>query len=273
MDISNIFDDDLLELEGIEKFLRTNHENSQYTYDGHTVPRVTRIINTNENQEGLIRWAASVGYYKYNTFTETALEVGTNVHSCIDDYLVNKYHNHSTEVFLPDYGFHQGKVRDQIYNAYNNFIAWDKKLEELGAPIQEVIGIEVPLVCPWFGGTCDAIVKINNANYLIDFKTSKAISHNYLVQASAYMWMINNRYCPNEIPNIDGIGIIRVDKNKPNTYNDLFLNNFVTEQRLMIESFQQTFAAYIASYYRGVNTEYLVNNYTSKYNMDNFFKG
>ena len=49
------------------------------------------------------------------------------------------------------------------------------------------------------------------AIYIIDFKTSKQISYEYIIQTCAYMWLINNGFFP-EISHIDGVGIIRVDK-------------------------------------------------------------
>tara|TARA_X000001382_G_scaffold116995_1_gene96412 strand:+ start:26 stop:385 length:360 start_codon:yes stop_codon:yes gene_type:complete len=37
-----------------------------------------------------------------------------------------------------------------------------------------------------FGGTFDAIAEINGKNYLIDFKTSKSIYQEYVIQLAAY---------------------------------------------------------------------------------------
>ena len=148
----------------------------------------------------------------------------------------------------------------------------NKNLEKYNSRIEEVVGVEIPVTCPWYGGTIDAIVKINGAYYIIDFKTSKNISFNYLVQVSAYMWIINNGYSPN-LPMIDGIGIIRVDKSCYGRYEDLFLNNFVTAQRLSIEEYQRTFAAYVNSYYRSLNAEYMTDIYKNcSYNPVKFFK-
>ena len=229
-EICNIFNEDILELKAIEKIREQNWDN--YSYNGVFVTRVTHIISHNEDKEGLINWAARIGYNKLMYYREKSLNIGSIVHELIDEYLIEKYNSR----------------------------------------IEEVVGVEIPVTCPWYGGTIDAIVKINGAYYIIDFKTSKNISFNYLVQVSAYMWIINNGYSPN-LPMIDGIGIIRVDKSCYCKFEDLFLNNFVTAQRLSIEEYQRTFAAYVNSYYRSLNAEYMTDIYKNcSYNPVKFFK-
>ena len=271
-DICNIFDEDILELKAIEKIREQNWDN--YSYNGVFVPRVTHIISHNEDKESLINWAARIGYNKLMYYREKSLNIGSIVHELIDEYLIEKYiNNNPVDNFTVDYNLYSKDYRDNIFNCIENFKLWDKNLEKYNSRIEEVVGVEIPVTCPWYGGTIDAIVKINGAYYIIDFKTSKNISFNYLVQVSAYMWIINNGYSPN-LPMIDGIGIIRVDKSCYGRYEDLFLNNFVTAQRLSIEEYQRTFAAYVNSYYRSLNAEYMTDIYKNcSYNPVKFFKG
>ena len=75
---------------------------------------------------------------------------------------------------------------------------------QLGYFIDKVIGVEIPISCPWFGGTIDAILVINGATYIIDFKTSKKISSEYLVQVAAYMWLVNNGFASNTVGGSSG---------------------------------------------------------------------
>lgn len=262
-----LLNDDILELEGIE-YAR---ENIWLTYkdgDNHPIPRVTKIIGQNRDQDYLIQWAANIGRRKYDFYRDKALTVGTIVHESIEQYLTCKYITHNP--FEIDYDEIDMMYRAQVFSALESFKLWEQHLEACGCKITKIIGIEVPLFCPWFGGTADIIFEINGAVYIGDFKTSKAISPDYLIQAAAYMWIINNGYAPN-IPHVNGIGIIRIDKNKVK-FNDLFLNDFIPDQHIYITRLQEAFSSYLDSYYRTMNTNYLFDQYNSDYDSDKYFK-
>ena len=98
--------------------------------------------------------------------------------------------------FVLELGAFTRFVAKSVYNCFENFKLWEKRLYNLGGKIDEIIGLEVPVTCPWYGGTIDCIARINGAVYIIDFKTSKQISAEYLLQVTAYMWIINNNYAP-----------------------------------------------------------------------------
>ena len=260
-----ILDNDILELEGIDK-VRENIWLHYKDANNRPIPRVTHIIAQNSDQDYLIKWAANIGRNKYDFYTDKALEVGTLVHQYIDLYLEAKFIKKDISLFkinAEDIGI---VYRSQVIRAVENFLAWEKNLNAMGYFIEEVIALEVTVRCPWFGGTVDAILKINGAVYLIDFKTSKQISTEYLIQASAYMWMINNGYAP-ELPYINGIGIIRVDKTC-RKFTDLFLNDFVPECSNFIISLIKTFLVYVESYYRTISTNYMFNQYNVGYRFD-----
>lgn len=262
----NLFlENDILELEGID-FTRDKVWD-KYIYDGHGVPRVTKIIAQCQNSDYLIQWAANIGRRKYDYYREKALSVGTIVHESIDNYLIAKYHNNTG--YAVDYDNIPDDQKSSVYNAYENFKVWERKLNSLGYYIEEVVGLEIPIVTPWFGGTIDAIFKINGLYYVIDFKTSKSISNEYIVQVCAYMWGINNGYA--NLPHIDGIGIIRVDKTKHDTFDDLFINEHTVEGFNIINKAQLAFGAYLESYYRTVNLNTLAGRYSSNYHMGGAF--
>ncbi len=259
---SNILNEDLLELEGIEE---KRKEWDTYSNDGNGVPRVTHILRQCEDSEGLIRWAASMGYKRYNYYKEKACDIGTIVHELLDGYLIHDYCSSGVAPFEVDYNEIPNDYRSSVYNCFENFKLWEKNLANYGASIEEVVGLEIPVTCPWFGGTIDGIVKINGAYYIIDFKTSKQISPSYLLQTSAYMWVINNGYTP-QLPHIDGIGIIRVDKSGYGIINDLFLNDFNPDQHNMIINFQNCFMSYVDTYYRNASVGYIFDRYKKLYN-------
>lgn len=259
---------DILELQGIEE-ARVNKWD-YYNYNNSGVPRVTNIISQCRDSEWLIKWAANIGRRKYDMYSEKALDIGTIVHELIDCYLMDKFNNTSASGLEIHFEQIRDDYRSSIWNALENFKLWDKKMNDMGYPIQKLIGIEIPISCPWFGGTVDGIVTINGANYLIDFKTSKKISSEYLVQVSAYMWLINNGYAP-ELPHIDGIGLVRVDKAKYGSYEELFLNDFDPIHHNMIQSYQDCFMSYLSAYYRTINIDYITDKYKSEYNSLNVF--
>lgn len=272
MDSKVYFDEEILDLIGIDEVRK--EEWDKYTFDKiGNVPRVTNILKQCRNNDGLMQWAANVGRYKYQYYRDKALNIGTIVHELIDNYLC---YNHPSPN-LPkidniniDYQLYEADQRSSIFNSYTNFTIWEENLNKLGYSIEEVLTVEYPLVCPLFGGTCDAIFKINGIYYVIDFKTSKSISPEYLLQVSAYMWVINNYYI-DKLPHVSGAGIIRVDKSRLNVVDDLFLNEYDPYQKFMITSYQQCFISYAEAFYRTISTDYITNTY--EYNKGEVLNG
>lgn len=262
-----ILDDDLTTLDDLD----FKYE-SDYVYNGRCIPRVTKILAACRNQEFLIDYAARMAYQKYIMYRDTALDVGTNVHNMIDEYLMDKYIRRIVITDLNKYykminaSFTDKQIK-QCMVSFDNFIFWEQSLQNLGVQIEAVHAIEHTCACPWFAGTLDAIFQINGAYYIIDFKTSKRISYEYPIQASAYAWMINNGY-DNIVPRIDGIGIIRCDKNTPGVLDDLFLNHFVPAQNQMLIDYQNTFASYVQSYYLSAYTDNKTKQYIDDYNRN-----
>ena len=251
------FNDRLLELDV--------NFNTTYEYAGIPVPRVTKILDYCSDQSGLINWGASVGKMMYK-IKNKATTVGSNVHEMIDNYL--NYVTGKSKIEDMDLnGFLSNDYLDEIYNAYNHFKEWLADFNAHGFRIEEVVGLEVPVVCPWFGGTIDAIVKINGYYYILDFKTSKQISTEYFLQVSAYMWMVNNGYGDN-LPHINGVGIIRVSKTFDG-FESIFLNEFDPYQNYVINQYQMTFASFVDSYYRAYYAHHLKKDYMENYNISN----
>lgn len=151
--------------------------------------------------------------------------------------------------------------------AYNNFKLWVDNINNLGYKIEKILATEQEVTCPYYGGTIDCIMEINGATYIIDFKTSKQISYEYIIQTCAYMWLINNGFFP-EISHIDGIGIIRVDKEKEGKFEDLFLNEHIPYQKEIIDQYIRGFGSLLNSYYNNINMKILFSNYKKSYNFE-----
>lgn len=267
METNELLEEDILDLVGIIEERKTwNKYKSKYKEeDTIAVPRVTNILSSCKDSESLIRWAANVGRRKYDYYKNKALDIGTITHDMIDKYLLGKYVYNKE--YKPNFYDIDEEYSPYVYNAYNNFIAWETNLNNLGLNIEKVVGLEIEVTCPWYGGTIDAILKINGAYYIIDFKTSKAINYEYLLQTSAYMWIVNNNYASVKLPHIDGIGIIRVDKSKLGIIDDMFITDNCPANRNIIEEYQRCFASYVNAYYRRINASYIYSSYSNNYNF------
>ena len=235
-------------LNDIGKVLIDDH----YTFQGNPVPRVTNILDACIGDKYLVEWAANVGRVKYDLIRSQALEAGTIAHEAIDDYLSGKRDFFDTiKVKSTDQ-----KVIDQATTATRNFLHWESNLNKMGYMIDEIIGLEVPVITPWYGGIIDAIARINGAAYILDFKTSKSISFKYLIQTCAYMLGVNMGFCDiKDIP-INGVGIIRVGKYK-HEFEDYFLNNHIPVQADQINYYTNCFIQLLNSYYHLNNVKVL----------------
>lgn len=243
-------------------------EQSDYQYNGYTVPRVTKIIEATRDQSGLINWAAKMNYGVYKNIKEKALQVGTVVHEAIDKYvefMVNG--GQMPDTFQLYQGIPDSYIPD-IEKAYNNFKNWLAKFQYHGYTITRILGTEVPLSCPSYGGTADMIVQINNQwNYILDFKTSKEISYGYILQLVAYEMIINSGFYP-EINHIDGVGIIRVDKK-----NDISEDLFIQSNNIIMDDYRRCFLSMVETYYRTFSTNQISSSYIDIYNLDEVMRG
>ena len=198
------------------------------------VPRVTKILEACIGRPELTKWAASLGE-NFSTTRGSILATGTLAHAMIDDFIL--LGSKQDSYLGNDYA---GAYIDQAENCYSNFVEWWFEFHNKGCKITP-IAIERTITCPWYGGTVDFIANITfpngmSVNYILDFKTSKQISFEYFLQTRMYMNATNLNIdlgYEKELPKIQGVGIIRVDKfNKTTEFvaadifndNDFFLN-------------------------------------------------
>ena len=256
--IENMPLEDLLLLDTINESYREKNFNV-YNFYGMGVPRVSQILKECINKEYLLMWAAKIGQKEMFAVKNKATKIGTIVHEMIENFLINGNDLDVSYKCSPMF-------MDEILRAYSNFKDWIIYIESMGYKIEEIIALEKVVVCPLYGGTVDCIMKINGRVYLVDFKTSKQISYEYIIQVCSYMWIINNGYVP-DIPYIDGIGIIRIDKEK-RKFEDLFLNNHIPYQRDIINQYYLGFGSLLSCFYNNINMKLLFSDYVKNYKIE-----
>jgi len=155
----------------------TKRNRAHITYklqDGTIVPGVTTILGI-LNKPALVKWANNLGLQGIDStkYVDEKAAIGTLAHQMIANYLRGE------ETDTSEYS----KVQiDQAENAVLSFFEWEKTHH-----IEPVL-VEEPLVSELhkFGGTIDCLGIINGNVTLIDFKTSKGIFPEMLIQVAAY---------------------------------------------------------------------------------------
>ena len=133
-------------------------------------------VTSHKNRQIFIDWRKKVGDAKADKITKQATSRGTDMHSLVENYLLNIPELPEVQP-LSDYLF---KIARKELDKINNIHAIEDSL------YSEVLGI---------AGTVDCIAEYNGELAVIDFKTSKKpkpvewIEH-YFVQAAAYACML-----------------------------------------------------------------------------------
>ena len=133
-------------------------------------------VTSHKNRQIFIEWRKKVGDAKADKITKQATSRGTDMHSLVENYLLNIPELPEVQP-LSDYLF---KIARKELDKINNIHAIEDSL------YSEVLGI---------AGTVDCIAEYDGELAVIDFKTSKKpkpvewIEH-YFVQAAAYACML-----------------------------------------------------------------------------------
>ena len=224
--------EDVLMLDGVDD---NRKRYTTYEWMGTPVPRVSDLISSCTTTEFLIKWASRLGEKGYNAERERALDIGTLAH----DKIANHYrYDRSTS----DDQYSESIVK-AANRALGNYISWEMDMKKLYGIEIDSLYSELPIATPWYGGTIDSISEIRFPNgtveyVIVDYKTSKAISTNYILQTYAYMWAVNflkTNNLRNDLPSISGIMVVRVDKNYCPRYEHVFMDiyhNFAEFQQL-----------------------------------------
>ena len=145
-----------------------------YTIDKIKVPSVTQILGRYKNSIGLIIWSNKLGLEgkSYHAELNKAGDIGTDFHNLAELHIKGEYYE------LPD--------DPVVQECFNKFKDWWSEQE------YEVSFTEKSFCCRKYkyGGTADLLV---NGDTIIDFKTSKQVYDDHLVQMSAYRFMIEEQ--------------------------------------------------------------------------------
>lgn len=212
-------------------------DKNSYKYNGLNVPRVTAVLSSMIHSDSLMYWANSLGFkhQKYSQVINEACEYGTNTHKGIEMFLKREE--------IP---------KETPYCSLNAFMQWwdiINKNNEI-----EVLGQEQTLICPYYGGTYDLLLSINNKPWLIDFKTSNHISYRYYLQLAAY-----NRILRDEKNiKLGGVLLLQLEKTRP-IFHEYTLD---FSRQIAIDYFnecEKTFMSILYSYY---HIKYLEKNFS-----------
>ncbi len=169
----------------------------KYELQGKKLPTTTQVIGRFKNATGLIIWSNQLGLQGLNYFDELkkAGNTGTALHDLAELYILKK------EYELPD---------DPIaIHCFEQFIEWWDSLD------CEVIWTEKKFTSKKLnvGGCPDLLVKKDGKYILVDFKTSKAVYSDMLIQLSCYAALIKE----NDGIEIDRAVIVRFPKDDDET--------------------------------------------------------
>ena len=153
--------------------------------DGTTIPGVTTIIggNLGWSKGALMHWAWKEGKEgrNFRDTSEAAADAGTLAHAMAEADIKGSPYEPPPNV--------EKETLDKAETAYLGYLDW-KKSSKL-----EIVESELPLISEEhaFGGTIDAIGKLNGKLCLIDFKTSNGVYEDHLIQLAAYnhLCMVN----------------------------------------------------------------------------------
>ena len=145
-----------------------------YKVEGIKVPSVTTILGRYKNSTGLIIWSNKLGLEVKSDHAELnkAGDIGTALHELAELHIKGDYYE------LPEDSI--------VQECFNKFKDWWSEQN------YEVNFTEKSFCCRKYkyGGTADLLV---NGDTIIEFKTSKAVYDDHLVQMSAYRYMIEEQ--------------------------------------------------------------------------------
>lgn len=212
---------------------------SDYKYNGITVPRVTKILSKCIHSDSLMYWANSLGFkhQSYKKTLDTAANIGTHTHNNIDNFLEDNEHKAD-----------KSSMPYQSYNAYQSFLKWFYTVTSIA--MVKVIFHEKTLTCKYFGGTLDGLYEINGKIYLVDYKTSNHITFNYCLQLAAYRYMLRTELGIE----IDGCIILQLAKESV-SYNEFVLNFNNPDHLKFINDCEMAFLSLVFAYYNIIKVE------------------
>ena len=169
--------------------------------NGKRIPSVTTVIGSNIgwNKSMLMAWQNRLWEQGIDprTVSKEACDIGTVTHELIEAWIFGQ------DSYEPDEDIGSETVF-AASEGLRQYIDWSE-----GTGV-EYLESEIRMVSEeyQYAGTADAIVRIDDKIYLVDFKTSKGVYDSHLVQLAAYRHMIHEttEY------KIDGCILVKIDK-------------------------------------------------------------
>lgn len=167
------------------------------------VPSVTWVAGYYPKGIQFYKWLADQGWDEAQAIKVAAGDKGSAVHLAIEMILSGMEFRIDTKV--------QDKSRSTEQETYEreltyeellcvaSFLEWKRRLDEAGTPLT-VLATEITIFSEIHGyaGTVDLICKIGDQPYIVDFKTSKSVWTEYMLQVSAYRRALENGENPIE---------------------------------------------------------------------------
>lgn len=211
----------------------------QYRVNGKRVPSVTTVLGRFKDPGALMYWSWNVAYKVLeeaihlleNNLDKTevraflnsnphsrgnfrhesgkAAEAGTIAHDIVEEWIhagdvargnmerMSTRHLATTKKI-------EKKVAEQSLNSFHAFVKWTESHRF------ELVETEVPLLSEEyeFGGTVDCLAWIDDKFVIFDWKTSKGLYMDYLLQLAAYGSLVHENY----EDTIQGYHLVRIDK-------------------------------------------------------------
>ena len=158
--------------------------------DGTKVPGTTTIIGRFKESGGLIHWAWALGKEgkDYKEEQRSAANIGTMVHDRVESFVKGLEYEYPLGT--------TDEARTKVERGFNAYKTWQEhsKIEIVATEVQ-LVSLEYR-----FGGTLDAIGKIDEKMVLLDWKASNSVYSDYLIQLAAYGHLLH------EVRGIDIVG-------------------------------------------------------------------
>lgn len=156
---------------------------------GNKIPSVTTIIGRFKDSGALLWWAYGQGQAaqrgEINSLydkRDEAADAGTLAHQMVEEFLKGRPG--------PDLADVNPDTVTLAKQSFKNFRSWWEQTKI------EIVHQETPLVSEkfQFGGTPDAVGRQGKTLILLDWKTSKGVYVDYLIQVAAYVEMWNENH-------------------------------------------------------------------------------
>lgn len=233
----------MVDLSILDSYDLSGSLDSPYLFFGKPVPRVTSILSSMIHEDYIANWANSLGFKHkgYKATLQRSADIGTHAHTAIEYYLKNEDY----------FSLNNNIPYDVLKEAYSAFEAFISYWEMLNKNCKvELLGSELTLISKYFGGTCDAIFRIDDSIYIFDFKTSNSISYKYILQLAAYKYILEKYlYIP-----INGLCILQLSKFNEG-YNEYIFNLSDEETKKLIDDAQDFFFELVIAYWKRILIE------------------